>query len=71
MKKVICIQSGLMEHEGRTLIDVFGEGEGETLHEVVKDIISKYPGRGKYIKFHPNGEASDWGFPLQLLKEEK
>jgi hypothetical protein len=69
MRNVYIIIRGLMEHEGRTFVEKWGCGVGDTLYEVCQDIIRKDPKKGQY--FHTSGpeRCDDWGFKLTFLPE--
>jgi len=67
MKQVLIIQEGLMEYEGHTYIEPWGEGEGETLEEVCRDIISRDPKKGENFRCEAPDKCYDWGFKLKLI----
>lgn len=71
METVYIEISGLMEHEGRTSIDIWGEGEGNNIKEICEDIIKKNPEKGK--DFHSEGinHCWDWGFRLFLERRKE
>jgi len=64
-KKVFVVISGLMEHEGRTEIREWGEGEGDTLEEVCRDIVENNPEKAKNFRCYEN-RCYDWGFTLRF-----
>lgn len=62
---------GTMEHPHFTIVE-WGRGEGETLAEVVRDILSKHPTKtGGQVIFHDDGRVSDWCMTLFLLENKR
>lgn len=71
MKDVYIIHRGLPEYEGRSWAEWYGRAEGETLHEVVKNIIEQdNKHTDEYIEYYDNGNVYDWGFTLTFSPEE-
>lgn len=71
MKTIYVLFGGLMECPEYKW-SVWGEGEGETLAECVRDYINRNyyvdRGCGQYVHFHDDGEVTDWDMSLSLKK---
>lgn len=69
MRTVYMTMEGLPEYEGNSYVNWWGEGEGESLLEVCRDVIRRDKGKAQDFTFDEQGHCYCWGMPLHFIEK--